>query len=183
MKKAVFFDRDGVINIDRAYVYKVEDFELVDGILEAAKYLYDAGYLLVIITNQSGIARGYYSEDDLARLNAHTKQLFDNAGAPIAQIYYCPHHPNKGLAQYVCQCDCRKPLPGLFLRAAQEFNIDMNQSIAFGDKLRDLQAAQAAGVSTRILVGRDALSIPEITSPATAVARSVLSAVKTLNII
>ena len=120
MTKAAFLDRDGVINIDRAYVHKIEDFDWVPGALEAARALSDAGYLIVVVTNQSGIGRGYYGEADFARLTDWMKARFAEAGAPLAGVYFCPHHPEKANPPYRTDCLCRKPHPGMLLKAAAD---------------------------------------------------------------
>ena len=179
--RAAFLDRDGVINVDRGYVYRIEDFTLVDGVIEAARRLYEAGLKLVIITNQSGIARGFYQESDLALLNKHILQLFNDAGAPVSGIYCCPHLPDAPLEAYRKVCDCRKPAPGLFLKAAKDLDISLQNSIAFGDKERDLEAAKRAGVPTRILLGKDGKEIPTPSTSASAVAKDLRAAVDLLS--
>lgn len=180
-QRAAFLDRDGVINLDGAYVYRESDFVLIDGVLDACRHLVELGFALVVVTNQSGIARGYYQEEDFLRLTASMRKSFEAAGAPIAGVYYCPHHPEAKLSQYRQVCPCRKPEPGLFLQAAKELDLDLSRSIAFGDKARDLQAADKAGVPVRILLGTDALKTPEPIPEATAVARSLAEAVQTLH--
>ena len=182
MHKAAFLDRDGVINIDHAYVSRSEDFELVDGVLEAARRLHEAGYLLVVVTNQSGIGRGYYTEDDFEALNVFMCRIFEQAGAPIAGIYFCPHHPEKAVGPYKVTCTCRKPQPGMILRAAEEMAIDLSQSILFGDKESDMKAAQAAGIPRRILLGKDGLNAPQTTVAGTDVSRSLATAVAELGL-
>ncbi len=180
MRKAAFLDRDGVINVDHAYVSRKEDFEFIDGVLEAARQLHEAGYALVVVTNQSGIGRGYYTEEDFEALNIFMCRMFEEAGAPIAGIYFCPHHPQKALGAYKVDCTCRKPRPGMILRAAQEMALDLSQSILFGDKESDMQAAKAAGIPRRILLGKDGLQLPEASESCTDVYRSLLCAVKEL---
>ena len=182
MRKAAFLDRDGVINIDHAYVSRREDFEFVDGVLEAAGRLVAAGYALVLVTNQSGIGRGYYTEEDFEALNIYMCRVFEEAGAPIAGIYFCPHHPEKAIGQYRVACTCRKPQPGMLLRAAHEMGLDLTQSVMFGDKDSDMKAAQAAGVPVRILLGKDGLAQPAPRPSCTAVSRSLLTAVESLGL-
>lgn len=182
MRKVAFLDRDGVINIDHAYVSRKEDFELVNGVLEAAARLSDAGYALVIVTNQSGIGRGYYTVQDFEALNIYMCRLFEKAGAPIAGIYFCPHHPEKAIGPYKTICTCRKPAPGMILRAAEELSIDLTQSILFGDKESDMLAAKNAGIPRRILLGKDGLQKPEPSASCTAVSRSLLTAVQELQL-
>lgn len=148
--KAIFLDRDGTINIDRDYLYRIRDFEFITGVPEALKLLQDAGYKLIIITNQSGIARGFYTESDYETLNDWMlNTLCDTYGVEITASYYCPHLPpessglkiksvEKELEKYRVNCSCRKPGTALFERAIAEHNIEPNGSYAIGDMLRDL---------------------------------------------
>ena len=145
MNKAAFLDRDGVINIDHGYLYRPEDFEFTNGIFEACQHLQRKGYLLVVVTNQSGIARGLYSEADFRELTRWMLQRFQEQGVEIAAVYHCPHHP-----EYTGACTCRKPAPGMLLRAIKELRIDPAASLMLGDKESDMQAAAAAGVGRRI---------------------------------
>ncbi len=138
MEKAVFLDRDGTINEDVGYVCKIEDFKFLPGALQGLKMLQDAGYLLVIITNQSGIARGYFTEREYRELEHYMFEKFRKSGIWVAGSYYCPHHPEGKIPEYRCICPCRKPEIGLFIRAAKEHNISFTQSFAIGDKFRDL---------------------------------------------
>ncbi len=182
MQKAAFLDRDGVINIDHAYVSRIEDFELIDGVLEAARRLHEAGFCLVVVTNQSGIGRGYYTEADFEALNISMCRMFEKAGAPIAGIYFCPHHPEKALGPYRVACTCRKPQPGMILRAAQELCIDLSQSLIFGDKESDMKAGLAAGIPRRILLGKDGQAVPQPSASSTAVSQSLATAVAELGL-
>lgn len=182
MRKAAFLDRDGVINIDHAYVYRREDFEFVEGVLGAARRLHEAGYALVVVTNQSGIGRGYYTEEDFEALNIYMCRRFEEAGAPIAGIYFCPHHPGKALGAYKTECTCRKPQPGMILRAAEELGLDLSASLLFGDKESDMQAALAAGIPRRILLGTDGAAEPAPTASCTAAFRSLEAAVDSLGL-
>lgn len=152
MKRAVFLDRDGVINIDHGYVHKVDDFEYVEGVFEACAELKKMGYLLAVVTNQSGIARGMYSEEQFHSLTEWMDWNFADKGVELDGIYYCPHHAEKGTGDYKIDCDCRKPKPGMMLSAAQFLKIDLGQSAMVGDKRDDMLAAQAAGIPHRILV-------------------------------
>ena len=163
-RRAAFLDRDGVINIDRGYVYHREDFDFVPGMLEGSRALCELGYLLVVVTNQSGIGRELYSEGDFETLTAWMKAEFLTAGAPLSGVYFCPHHPSEGLGPYQCSCDCRKPAPGMLTAAARDLNIDLSASIMFGDSESDLSAAQAAGVPLRVLLGTDGRDVPLIPS-------------------
>lgn len=151
-KPAVFIDRDGVINLDKGYIGKVEDFTFIDGVFEACSALKEMGYLLVLVTNQSGIARGYFSEDDFITLTQWMDWNFSDQGVELDGIYYCPHHTEFGDETYKKDCDCRKPKPGMLLSARDDLNIDLSQSVMIGDKPDDMRAADAAGVKTKILV-------------------------------
>ena len=139
MNKVVFLDRDGTINIDKHYLHKIEEFEFLPGAVEGMKKLQDLGYLLVIITNQSGIARGYYSEKQYKELEQWMIEELRSRGVYISGTYYCPHLPNASIKEYAIFCECRKPRLGLFEKAIQEHNIDVKHSIAIGDKNRDLE--------------------------------------------
>lgn len=150
--RAVFLDRDGVVNVDHGYVGRWEDFEFVPGAVDAMRRLHQAGWRLVVVTNQSGIARGYYTEADYEALTAQMKAELAAAGAPLAAVYHCPHHPKGSVAAYARDCDCRKPAPGMILRAAQELGISLAESVLVGDKASDAQAARAAGVGRVVLV-------------------------------
>ncbi|WP_105903111.1 D-glycero-beta-D-manno-heptose 1,7-bisphosphate 7-phosphatase [Vibrio gangliei] len=151
-KPAVFIDRDGVINVDHGYVSNVDDFEYIDGVFDATKALKDLGYLLVLVTNQSGIARGYYTEQEFLTLTEWMDWNFVDLGVEFDGIYYCPHHPEGSVEKYTQVCDCRKPEPGMFISAQQELDIDMAKSVMIGDKADDMRAAIAAGVKNKILV-------------------------------
>jgi len=152
VNRAVFLDRDGVINKDHGYVHQVDDFEYIEGVFEACLALKQMGYKLVVVTNQSGIARGMYSEDQFHSLTEWMDWNFADKGVELDGIYYCPHHAEKGIGEYKVDCDCRKPKPGMLNDAAKFLKIDLPQSVMVGDKAEDMQAAKAAGVSTRILV-------------------------------
>lgn len=153
-RPALFLDRDGVINIDHGYVCRPEDFEFVDGIFEVVAAARQAGYLVVVVTNQAGIGRGYYTEADFHRLMDWVKAEFAARGGGIDAVYFCPYHPDHGVGEYRRDSDCRKPAPGMFLRAADDLDIDMARSIMVGDKASDAEAARAAGVATRLCLGR-----------------------------
>jgi rfaE bifunctional protein nucleotidyltransferase chain/domain len=154
-RQAAFLDRDGVINRDQAYVSRWEDFEFVPGAVDAMRRLKKAGYALVVVTNQSGIARGYYSEAQYQALTAAMKQALLDAGAAVDAVYHCPHHPKGKLAELAVDCDCRKPAPGMILRAAKELNLSLADSILVGDKPSDIEAARAAGVGRAYIVQSD----------------------------
>ncbi len=143
--RAVFLDRDGVINEDDGYVYKIEDFRFKEGIFKLLKYLQILGYRLFIVTNQSGIARGYYSKDDFLRLTEWMIKEFKKESVNIEKVYYCPHMPDSG-------CSCRKPKPGMIKEAVKEFDIDVSNSWMIGDKPSDMEAAKNAGIKNRICI-------------------------------
>ncbi len=151
-KIAVFLDRDGVINQDTGYVSCIDDFHFIDGAIEALQLLKKKGYSLVVVTNQSGIARGYYSEEQFMQLTEWMDWSLADRDVDLDGIYYCPHHPTAGEAPYRQECNCRKPAPGMLLDAARELDIDLAGSYMVGDKAADMQAARAAGVGHKILV-------------------------------
>lgn len=138
MNKAVFLDRDGTINVDKHYLYKTEDFEFIEGAVEGLEILQDLDFMLVVITNQSGIARGYYTEDDYMILNKFMDQRLNEYGIHISNDYFCPHFPDAVVPKYRKKCDCRKPGVELWNRAVRELDIDLNHSYCIGDRLRDL---------------------------------------------
>lgn len=147
MNKALFLDRDGVINKEKNYLYKIEDFEFIDGVFETCKYFQDKGYLIIVITNQAGIARGKYTEKDYQILTDWMMNEFKKQDINIKKVYHCPHHPD-----FSGECECRKPNPGMILQAQQEFDIDLSQSILVGDKNSDIEAGINAGVKMNYLV-------------------------------
>jgi D-glycero-D-manno-heptose 1,7-bisphosphate phosphatase len=168
VQPAAFLDRDGVINLDHGYVARREEFEWVPGVREGAAQLHRAGFALVVITNQSGIGRGLYTEADFLRLTDWMSGEFAAAGAPLAGVYFCPHHPIDAVGEFRKVCGCRKPAPGMLLKAAAELSLDMGRSVVFGDKASDLQAAEAAGVPERVLLSTDGLGAFETPIPALA---------------
>jgi D-glycero-D-manno-heptose 1,7-bisphosphate phosphatase len=151
-RKAAFVDRDGVISADSGFLYRVEDFEFLPRAVQGLQQLQAAGYLLVVITNQSGIARGLYTEEDYQRLTAHMRRRLSLAGVELSAVEHCPHLPDARIARYRMVCDCRKPQPGMLTRAAAALNIDMAASILVGDRASDIQAGRAAGVGRCWLV-------------------------------
>ena len=148
MNKAVFLDRDGVINIDKAYVYKIEDFEFCQGVFEALKHFQNLGYLLIVVTNQSGIGRGYYREEDFQHLTQWMKQELQKCGVAIDAVYYCPHAPE-------AMCNCRKPKSGMFENAIKALDIDVNKSWMIGDKESDIQAAHNVKIPHTVLISHE----------------------------
>ena len=152
---AAFLDRDGVINIDHGYVHSWEDFAFVPGVVDSMRRLQAAGYALVVVTNQSGIARGYYDEPALQRLHETLRENLAEQGVTLAAIEYCPHLPDAPVARYAIDCDCRKPAPGMILRAAQTLELDLSRSLMFGDKPSDIEAGARAGVGRCVLLARN----------------------------
>lgn len=146
MRKVLFLDRDGVINKDVSYLYKIADLQWVDGAKEALKLAHDSGYELIVVTNQSGVARGYYKETDVQILHDYMGNELFKAGAPILHFYYCPHHKDGAVERYAVDCNCRKPKPGMILQAIKDFDVDVEHSFLIGDSQRDVEAAEAAGV-------------------------------------
>lgn len=151
-RKAAFIDRDGVINVDSAFLHRVEDLVFLPGAVEGLQRLQAAGYLLVVITNQSGIARGFYTEADYLKLTAAMQQRLLAAGVQLSAVEFCPHLPDAEIARYRLDCDCRKPRPGMLERAAAALNIDLSASILVGDRATDIQAGRSAGVGRCWLV-------------------------------
>lgn len=150
LRPAVFLDRDGVINEDIGYLHRIEQFRFTPGALQAARQLYDMGYALVVVTNQSGIARGFYTEADFQRLTEWMSEQFRAAGAPLTAVYHCPHPP---AADDCERCDCRKPLPGMLLKAATEHQLDLGRSVMVGDKEDDVRAGRNAAVQLAVRIG------------------------------
>ncbi len=145
-RPAVFLDRDGVLNHDTGYVHRPEDFVWVEGAQAAVKRLNDAGYLVIVVTNQSGVARGYFDEAAVQRLHGWINEQLRPLGAHVDAFYYCPHHPEGVVARYARACDSRKPGAGMILRALREWPIDPGRSLMIGDKDIDLEAARRAGL-------------------------------------
>lgn len=145
MQKAVFLDRDGVINIEKNYLYKIEDFEFVNGVFESLSHLQNLGYKLFIITNQSGIGRGYYTQKDFDKLTSWMLEKFENKNIEISQVELCPHGPNDG-------CTCRKPKTGMIENISKNFDIDFEKSWLIGDKSSDIKCANNAQIRNTIQV-------------------------------
>ena len=153
-QRAVLLDRDGVINIDHGYVHHSNNFEFIDGIFDVAREANASGYKLVVITNQAGIARGYYSEQQFQQLTVWMCNQFLNAGAPIEKVYFSPFHPTAGIGTYKKDDVSRKPHPGMIFQAQREMNLDLGNSILIGDKSSDIQAGIAAGVGLNVLLAQ-----------------------------
>ncbi|CAX58370.1 MULTISPECIES: D-glycero-beta-D-manno-heptose 1,7-bisphosphate 7-phosphatase [Erwinia] len=149
---AIFLDRDGTMNEDHGYVHEIDNFQFIDGAIEAMQELKKMGYALVMVTNQSGIARGIFSEDTFMQLTEWMDWSLADRDVDLDGIYFCPHHPEGVIEEYRQQCDCRKPEPGMLLSAQKELNIDMAASYMVGDKIDDMLAGKAAGVGIKVLV-------------------------------
>ena len=157
LKPAAFLDRDGVINIDTGYVHRKEEFQWVEGAVETIKLLNEAGWLVFVVTNQSGIARGYYTEQDVRDLHVWLAEELAAHGAHIDSFQYCPHHPNGKIAAYTADCDCRKPRAGMLQRCMSAWPVDVGASLMIGDRPTDMQAAAAAGVRGILFEGGNLL--------------------------
>jgi D-glycero-D-manno-heptose 1,7-bisphosphate phosphatase len=151
-RPALFLDRDGVINHDGGYTHRIEDFVFRNGIFDLCAAAQACGMALVIVTNQAGIGRGYYTTDDFHALTDWMLARFADRGITIACVEHCPHHPTEGLGPYRRECRRRKPAPGMILDACAAYGLDPARSAMLGDKASDMQAALAAGVTTRILL-------------------------------
>ena len=145
MNKAIFLDRDGVLNVDLGYVYKKSDFSIIEGVIEALTFFSGIGFMLIVITNQSGIRRGLYSEEEFLELNGFMLDLFKKASIEITDVFYCPHSPADN-------CSCRKPKTELIDTAVAKYNIDRSASYLIGDKLTDIEAGRSAGLAKSFLV-------------------------------
>jgi len=143
--KTIFLDRDGVINKEVGYLFRIADFEFIEGVFDACLYFHRLGFEIIIISNQSGIARGYYNENDYHKLNKWMLAQFNNQSIKILDTFYCPHSPQSF-------CECRKPKPGMFLEAKNKYNINMEKSWMIGDRDTDIKAANLAGITNTILV-------------------------------
>lgn len=170
--KAIFIDRDGVINQEKNYLYKIEDFVFIDGVFDACQAFQKMGFALIIITNQAGIAKGYYNKSDYNKLTDWVLAQFKTNGINILDVFYCPHDDRHN-------CQCRKPKPGMFLNAQKKYAIDMAQSWMIGDKENDITAANRAGVGRSILV-RSGHNIDEKNSQADFILDSIKQVVTVL---
>jgi D-glycero-D-manno-heptose 1,7-bisphosphate phosphatase len=179
-RRAAFIDRDGVLNEERAFVHRREDFALLPGAVAALRLLEAAGYLLVVVTNQSGIARGIYSEADYLALTEHMRAELAAAGVSLDAVEYCPHLPDAPLERYRLDCDCRKPRPGMLLRAAQALDIEPGASFLVGDRLSDLEAGHAAGIGRCFLVRTGYALTEEAVARADAVYEDLLACARSV---
>jgi D-glycero-D-manno-heptose 1,7-bisphosphate phosphatase len=154
-RKALFLDRDGVINVGDRYVHSRETFRFQKGIFELCRTAQDLGYILVVVTNQAGIARGYYTEGEFIELTEWMTHQFAEQQIKLSRVYYCPYHPIHGIGEYKQDSPDRKPNPGMLLRAQSDLNLDLASSVLIGDNLSDVHAGKAAGVGTTILLCSD----------------------------
>lgn len=151
-RRAIFMDRDGTVCEEVGYVNHVSRLKLLPRSAEAIRLANDAGFQTVVVTNQAGAARGYFTEDRIEEAHDRMRQLLGEAGARVDGIYYCPHHPEVGDPRYRKECDCRKPRPGMFLRARDEMGIDLAASYVVGDSTRDIQAGASIGATTVLVL-------------------------------
>ena len=152
MRKVIFLDRDGTINVEKSYLHKWEDFEFEKNAIEGLKELKNLGYEFIVVTNQSGIGRGYYTEEDLVTLNNQMTEKLKEFGIEILECFYCPHHPEKGIGKYKVDCNCRKPNPGMLLEGIKKYNVDIENSFMIGDKKGDLEAGKKAGLKSILVL-------------------------------
>lgn len=175
LKPALFLDRDGVINVDHGYVHQTEHFQFIPGIFDLVRLANQNNFYVVVITNQAGIARGYYSQTTFSHLTQWMLDRFSDAGACVDAVYHCPHHPTEGLGSNRLDCHCRKPHPGLLLQAMADLAIAASHSIMIGDKSSDLVAGQRAGVPHLFLFNHQQLPAQSSDLPDSAVAITELS--------
>ena len=153
-RRALFLDRDGVINVDHGYVHRPDQFEFIDGIFDLCRHARDLGYLIVVVTNQAGIGRGLYTEQAFHALTTWMTQQFAERGIDIAAVYFCPHHALHGIGEYKRECERRKPNPGMLQDAARELGIDLGASMLIGDKESDIEAGLRAGLALTVRFGK-----------------------------
>lgn len=152
MRKVIFLDRDGTINIEKSYLHRWEDFEFEKNAIAGLKELKNLGYEFIVVTNQSGIGRGYYTEEDLINLNSEMTKKLKEYGIDILECFYCPHHLEKGVGKYKVDCDCRKPNPGMLLKGIEKYDVDIENSFMVGDKKGDLEAGKRAGLKSILVL-------------------------------
>lgn len=179
MRRAVFLDRDGTINVEKDYLHRIQDFEFISGAVEAVRLLNEAGFFVTVVSNQSGVARGYYTEEDVEQLHRHIAAQLENHGARIDAWMFCPHHPD-GKGSYALPCKCRKPLPGMLKEAALLHDIDLAASIMIGDKLADIGAGISAGCRTILVRTGYGANHEKLVSASTLVCDDLLAAAKSL---
>lgn len=180
-KKAIFLDRDGTINKEVNYLFRPQDFQFITGSVDAIKIFHRLGYLVIVITNQAGVAKGYYSENDVNLLHKYIDGLLKNEGTFVDAYYYCPHHPNGNKTKYAIDCNCRKPKTSMIEKAVEKFNIDLGESIIVGDKEIDVLTGKNAGIGLKILV-RSGHKINEINTVADMVCDDLISFARILEL-
>ena len=158
-KKLCLLDRDGVLNVDKAYLHKAEDVEWVPDSREAIAWLKQQGIRVAVVTNQSGVARGYFTEDTVRKLHDWMAAEIKKSGGEISAFYYCPHLPGAAVKRYDVDCDCRKPKPGMILQALADFDVRPGNAFLIGDSLRDVEAAETAGVKGFLYTGGSVLDL------------------------
>lgn len=162
LRPALFLDRDGIINLDTDFLYKIEDVVWVNGIFEVIRYAKQHGYAVIVVTNQSGIGRGYYTEEDFHLLMQWIKEQMEARECGLDGVYFSPYHPVQGIGHYKQETECRKPKPGMLLQAAREHHLNLEKSVMIGDRCSDIQAAAAAGVPMRLLLfGTESAACPD----------------------
>jgi len=178
LSKALFLDRDGVINVDYGYVCHQDNFDFVDGIFDLVRTANQKGYKVIVVTNQSGIARAMYSESDFLSLTKWMVEVFKDQGAIIHDVYFCPHHPTAGDTNLTTSCKCRKPNTGLFEQAAFDHQLDLSTSCMVGDKVSDMEASTKLGFCSNFLLQTIDHREAAIKSKHNVTARSVVNGVK-----
>lgn len=153
--KALFLDRDGIINVEKNYVYKIEDFIFMDSIFDLCKAAMNKDYEIFVITNQAGIGRGLYTEDDFFIVSNWMTKKFLDEDVIVKKIYFCPYHPEHGIGKYKKNSNDRKPNPGMIIKAKEEYNIDLKKSVLVGDKMSDIEAGIASGIKKNILLSEE----------------------------
>jgi D-glycero-D-manno-heptose 1,7-bisphosphate phosphatase len=177
--RAVFLDRDGTINVEKNYLYKIADFELIPGSLEALKLLSENNVLIYVVTNQAGIARGHYTERDFQIITDHMLEFFEKQCVNIEQVLYCPHHPEASVPEYKKNCNCRKPANGLIKSVVESMKLNVNELALIGDKNTDIEAGLSLGMKC-YLVETGYGSTEKATTKATFIKPNLHEAVKHL---
>jgi D-glycero-D-manno-heptose 1,7-bisphosphate phosphatase len=180
-RPALFLDRDGIINLDHGYVVKAEQFDFIEGIFDVCSRAKQLGYLIFVVTNQAGIGRGYFSEQEFLKLNDWMCAVFQAKGVPLEKVYYCPFHPEHGIGPYKVDSHLRKPAPGMILQAAREYEIDLSHSVLVGDQETDIHAGVAAGIGRNLLYHPSLKEAGNGHSAATAVIRKLTEVIPFLD--
>jgi D-glycero-D-manno-heptose 1,7-bisphosphate phosphatase len=152
MTAAIFLDRDGTVNEEMGYINHPDRFKIFSFVPEGIRIFNDLGYLVIIVTNQAGVARGYFNEDLLRKVHTKLRNTLKEQNAHLDDIYYCPHHPTEGSAEYRVDCDCRKPKPGMILKAKARYDIDLNQSYMIGDRHKDVLFAKQLNMKSGMVL-------------------------------